>query len=321
VSSRRSQVSGLLRWYPPGWRERYGDEFDALMEDTLGDRPPTPRLRLAIALAGVRERGRETGFVGDSIPPADRARAGSLLVLCAWAAFVAAGSSFAKLSEGFGLAQPTRTGSLSSGAYRAVMVVAVVACLVVVAGVAIAVPSFLRFLRAGGWSHIRKHVVRALAATVVGISALASLVALAHTLTPAQRAGQLVTHPAVGYYQVAFIATMLLVAVALALWTVAAVVTVRRLDLEGKVLSAEALLAAAVTAAMVVMTMATAVWWGSIASSTPWFLQGTPAGSAGSPFSGQLVGTMVLMLVASILAGYGVSRVARSGLTFRSGPG
>jgi hypothetical protein len=291
------------------------------MEDTLGDGPPTPRLRLAIALAGLRERGRETGVVGDSLPPADRARAGSLLVLCAWTAFVVAGSSFAKLSEGFGLVQPTRTASLSSGAYRAVMVVAIVACLVVMAGVVIAVPAFLRFLRAGGWSHIRSHVVRALVASVVGILALTALVGLAHTLTPAQRAGQLASHPALWYYQVAFIVTMLLVAVTLGLWTVAAVVTVRRLDLSGTVLSAEALLAAAATAAMVVMTVATAVWWSSITSSTPWFLHGTPAGSAGSPFNGQLVGTMVLMLVASILAGYGVSRVTWSGLTFRSGEG
>jgi hypothetical protein len=321
VRSRRSQDVGLLRWYPRGWRDRYGDEFDALMEDTLGDRPPTPRLRLAIALAGVCERGRETGVVGDSIPPADRARAGSLLVLCAWAAFVVAGSSFAKLSEGFGLAQPTRTASLSSGAYGAVMVVAIVTCLVVMAGVVIAAPAFLRFLRAGGWSHIREHVVRALTATVVSISALTALVGLAHTLTPAQRSGQLVSHPAVWYYQVAFIATMILVAVALGLWTVAAVVTVRRLDLPGMVLSAEALLAAAATVAMVAMTVATAVWWGSIASSAPWFLQGTPVGSAGSPFNGQLVGTMVLMLVACILAGYGMSRVTWPRSTFRSGPG
>lgn len=174
--------------------------------------------------------------------------------------------------------------SLSSGAYRAVTVVAIVACLVVMVGMAIAVPAFLRFLRAGGWPLIRRHVVRALIATVVGISALTALVGLAHTLTPAQRDGELVSHPAVWYYQVAFIATMLLLAVA-----------------------------------MVVMTVATAVWWGSIASSTPWFLQGTPAGSAGSPLNVQLVGTMVLMLVASILAGYGVSRGAQSGLTFNSG--
>jgi len=319
VSPRRSKGFGLLRWYPPRWQERYGDEFDALMEDTLGERPPTPRLRLAVALAGLRERGRESGIVGDSTPPADRARVGSLLVLCAWAAFVVAGSSFAKLSEGFGLTGPTRTASLSSGAYRTVTVVAIVACLVVMFGMAIAVPSFLRFLRAGGWPQIRRHVVRALIASVIGISALTALVGLAHTLSPAQRAGELVSHPAVWYYQVAFIATTLLLAVALGLWTVAAVATVRRLDLTGRVLSTEAVLAAAATVAMVVMTAATAVWWGSIASSTPWFVQGTPAGSAGSPVNVQLVGTMVLMLVASILAGYGVSRGAQSGLTFRSG--
>ncbi len=144
MSGRRSEGFGLLRWYPPGWRARYGDEFDALMEDTLGERPPTPRLRLAIALAGLRERGREAGVVGDSTSPARRARAGSLLVLCAWVAFVVAGSSFAKLSEGFGLTEPTRTGSLSSDAYRAVTVVAIVACLVVMVGMAIAVPAFLR---------------------------------------------------------------------------------------------------------------------------------------------------------------------------------
>ncbi|HXA32116.1 MAG TPA: hypothetical protein VNV87_07630 [Acidimicrobiales bacterium] len=321
MSRRRSEGFGLLRWYPPGWRERYGEEFAALMEDTLGNRPPTRRLRLTTALTGLRERGRETGVVGDSVPPVDRARAGSLLVLCAWAAFVVAGSSFAKLSEGFGLAGPTGTASVSSGAYRSVMVVAIVACLVVAAGMAIAVPAFLRFLRGGGWPLIRRHVVRALIASGVGVSALAVLVGLAHTLTSAQRDGQLVSHPAVWYYEVAFIATMLLLAVALLLWTAAAVVTARRLDLTGTIVSAEALLAATAAAAMVLMTAATAVWWGSTASSTPWFLQGAPAGAAGSPLNIQLAATMVLMLAASILAGYGASRVARSGITFRTGPG
>jgi len=319
MSPRRSEGLGLLWWYPPGWRERYGDEFDALMEDTLGDRPPTRRFRLTIALAGLRERGSEMGVMGDSIPPVDRARAGSLLVLCAWAVFVVAGSSFAKLSEGFRLADPTRTASVSSGAYRSVMVMAIVACLVVLAGMAITVPAFLRFLKTGGWPLIRRFVIRALLASVVGLSALTAVVGLAHTLTPAQRGGELVNHPVIWYYQLAFIATVLLLAVALGLWTIAAVVTVRRLDLTGTVVFAEAHLAAAAAGAMVLMTVATAVWWGSIASSAPWFLQGAPAGSAGSPFNVQLVGTMVLMLVASILAGYGVCRVTRSGLTLRSG--
>jgi hypothetical protein len=290
------------------------------MEDALGDKPPTPRFRLGIALAGLRERGHEAGVTDNSMPPADRVRAGSLLVLCAWALFVVAGSSFAKLSEGFGLAVPTRTAQLASGAHNAVMVVAIPTCLVVIAEMAIAVPAFFRFLRAGGWSTIRRPVGRALIATVVAVTALAALVAVAHTLTPAQRNGELANHPVVSYYLVEFMVTMVLVAVALALWTVAAVVTARRLDLPRPVLSAEALLAAGAAAAMVVMTAATAVWWGSIASSAPWFLKGTRAESAGSPLNAQLVGTMVLMLVASVFAGYGVSRVARSWPQLRSSP-
>jgi hypothetical protein len=30
----------LLRWYPRGWRERYGEEFLAMIEDSLGGRRP-----------------------------------------------------------------------------------------------------------------------------------------------------------------------------------------------------------------------------------------------------------------------------------------
>lgn len=29
------RVARLLRWYPPTWRERYADEFLAMVEDTL----------------------------------------------------------------------------------------------------------------------------------------------------------------------------------------------------------------------------------------------------------------------------------------------
>jgi hypothetical protein len=33
-------LDGLLRWYPRAWRERYGEEFLAVVEDTLdGSRP------------------------------------------------------------------------------------------------------------------------------------------------------------------------------------------------------------------------------------------------------------------------------------------
>jgi hypothetical protein len=313
MSSRRSDGFGLLAWYPPAWRERYGDEFGALMEDTLGDGPPTPRFRLSVAWAGLRERGHESGVIGSTIPATARTRSGSLLVLCAWAVFVVAGSSFAKLAEGFRKTVPAGTRALSSDAYRTVIVVGVIGSLLVLSGIVIALPTFLRFLRVGGWHSIRGHVLRAVAATIVAIMAMVALVAVARTLTPAQRGGELLYHPVVWYYLVEFTVTVLLLAVMLALWTVAAVATVRRLDFPRYVLSAEAVLAIAVTAAMLLMTAATAVWWGVIASSAPWFLQGVRAGSAASALNPQIIGTMVLMLLAIIVAGYGVSRVARLG--------
>ncbi|HEX4218771.1 MAG TPA: hypothetical protein VHZ02_10410 [Acidimicrobiales bacterium] len=320
MSPRRPEGLGLLGWYPPRWRERYGDELGALMEDALGDGPPTPRFRLGIALAGLRERGHEAGVIGDSRPAPDRARAGSLLVLCAWAAFVVAGSSFAKLSEGFGQAVPARTASLPSAAYDAVMATAIIGGLAVLAGVVIAVPAFLRFLKAGGWPSIRGHVGRASIATLVAAADTVALVAVAHTLTPAQRNGQLVHHPVVWYYLIGVIVTALLLTVMVGLWTVAAVATVRRLDLPRPVQSGEALLATAVAATMCVMTAATAAWWGAIASSAPWFLQGGRPGSGGSPINAQLAGTMVLMVATSLLAGFGASRVARSWRQLHFGP-
>ena len=39
----------LLRWYPRAWRERYGEEFLAMVEDSLDGRRPTWRLRLGVA--------------------------------------------------------------------------------------------------------------------------------------------------------------------------------------------------------------------------------------------------------------------------------
>ena len=49
----------LLRWYPRAWRERYGEELLALIQDTLDEGRPTWRLRLSVAWGGLRERGHQ----------------------------------------------------------------------------------------------------------------------------------------------------------------------------------------------------------------------------------------------------------------------
>ncbi len=283
-----------------------------MVEDSLDGRPPTHRLRFSIAWAGLREHGHETGALGDTAPAADRVRTGSLLVLCAWAAFVVAGASFAKIAENFDLAVPVRSRALSTDSYYSLCVGAVIGGALVLAGAAMAVPAFGRFLRSGGWRSIRGQVVRAAAATVVAVVAFLGLVALAHTVTPEQRNGGLLYHPVVWYYLVAFVVTMLVIVATLVLWMVAAVTVARRLELSRRVLSVEGSLAVAVAVAMSLMTAATALWWGAVASGAPWFIQGARPGSPASGFSGSLAATMALMLVACAVAGFGLSRVARA---------
>lgn len=45
-------VRWLLRAYPPGWRERYGEEFESVLRDAPGG----PRTVLDVLRSGLRER-------------------------------------------------------------------------------------------------------------------------------------------------------------------------------------------------------------------------------------------------------------------------
>ena len=56
--------ANLLRWYPRAWRERYGEELLALVQDTLDEGRPTWRLRLGVVGGGLRERGHQAARAG-----------------------------------------------------------------------------------------------------------------------------------------------------------------------------------------------------------------------------------------------------------------
>jgi len=55
------RIARLLRWYPAGWRERYGDEFAALLRDTIEDGRGGLRLSLDVARAGLAARAENGG--------------------------------------------------------------------------------------------------------------------------------------------------------------------------------------------------------------------------------------------------------------------
>ena len=61
----------LLRWYPPAWRARYGEELEELIAEATGGGRVPWRTRLDIARSGTRERLRASGLTGDGVPPDD----------------------------------------------------------------------------------------------------------------------------------------------------------------------------------------------------------------------------------------------------------
>ena len=74
AAKRERRVTRLLRWYPPAWRARYGDEMAATLHDTIADGHGGPRLSLNVAKEGSAAR---------LAPPARRqALGGACLALC-----------------------------------------------------------------------------------------------------------------------------------------------------------------------------------------------------------------------------------------------
>ncbi|HZT14544.1 MAG TPA: hypothetical protein VFA19_01225 [Gaiellaceae bacterium] len=292
-SERTSRL--LLRLYPAPWRARYGEELAALIVETSAGRVPW-RTRVDVALGALRERLRAAA--GGGAAP-ERARGGALLVLAAWALFVVGGSGVQKVSEHWQAATPVGSRGVPAAAFDVLVVAAAAGSALVLAGIGAALPSLLAFLRAGGWASIRRRILVAGALTALLVPATAGLAAWAHTLNVQQRNGHDL------FYGGIFLAWVLLAVCCLAAWTAAATGTARRLDLPPGVLRLEAWLAGAVALAMVVMTSATAVWWGAVAEAAPGFF-------GAAPFTPQLVVAVAFMLAASSAGVAGAVRARRA---------
>jgi MFS family permease len=304
MKASHTHPSGMVRWYPAAWRERYGDEMAALIEDQLGDQTPTLRFRLSIARAGLRERAIGSAIVGRSAAPSERARTGALIVLGAWSAFVIAGASFSKLAEHFPVVVPATHRAWT--AFQVVQIAALIAASLFAGGIVIALPAVSRFLRAGGWSTVRRSVLRSAVFGGAAVTGTIGLTVWAHAISSAQRNGT------DAGYGVAFVVWAVLVAATICVWARAGIAIGRQIQLSRRQLALESGLAIGVAGAMCTMTVSTAIWWASMAVSAPWFLDGSPVGTAGSPVDLQLIVTMAVMLASVVAGGYGVARIGRS---------
>ncbi len=299
----------MLGWYPPSWRARYGDEMIALLEDTHGTSDVPFRDRLSIAKAGVGERARLAGVLGDSTGPNERLRAGALLVLCAWSMFIVAGSIFAKFSEGWRLVTPIADRGLSNDAYSAVVWGSAVGVAIVVAAAFVIIPGFIRLVRKAGWAPIRSPMLRAMVVGAAAVALTAGLIVWAHHLSYHDRNGGLVIY---GWF---FLLCCLAIVAAIATSTAAAVSVTRRLDLSQRTLRALGAMAVGLTLIMTVIVAGTLTWWAAIATDAPRVLR-NGIGNGVLVTSDILPSTLVIvgvfMLIGLGIAALGAVRVTES---------
>jgi hypothetical protein len=295
----------LIRWYPPTWRARYGVEFVALLEDTHGMNDVPWRERLAIAKSGSVERARSAGLLGDSASPNERIRAGSLLILCAWAFFMLAGGIFAKFTEHWSAVTPTADRWIPSDGYRAVQWAGILGVVVVLAAVVVVLPAFVRLVREKGWAVVRTPILRSVLVVAATTAFMAGLVIWAHHLGAHDRNDGLLP------YHLIVPLWVLAVAAALGFSTAAAVAVARRLDLSQRELRALGGMAIALAVIMVVIMAGTLAWWGSMAAYAPGFL-GNGALSTSNVLPPAMIVAGILMLLGVATAATGAVRVARS---------
>ena len=298
----------MIRWYPADWRERYGDELTALLEDTYGATPIPVRDRLAMAKAGSAERIRAAGLRGETTGRDDRMRAGSLLVLCAWTLFVVAGALFAKFSEHWDAATPLRDRRLPMDGDQAVQWAGAAGVVIVLVAAGMAVPAFIRLVRRGEWSTVRRPVLAAVMMGVVALAATKGIVTWAHHLGPNDR------DRAVPGFRVAALTWGLLVVAALAAATVGAVSVARRLELSRRSLRVLAAMAVTLTALMAAILVGTVTWWVVVALDAPQFL-GSGALATSNVLPPPLLVAGGLMVIGLGAAAVGTACVARAART------
>ena len=295
----------LLRWYPPAWRARYGEELAALVEDAYGGRRLPLRQRLSLAGHGLKERARASGLV-DAGDPGQRARSGALVVLCAWSLFVIAGGGFAKYVEHWDAVTPGPDRWLPGAAYDVVVAAAVAGAALIACGALLALGAFVGFLRAGRWREIRPFVVTALALTALTVSLTVVGVLWAHGQSATGRNTTSVVGTGLGgVWGLGLVGT-------LAAWCAAAVATVRRLELSPRVLRVEGGLAVALVGAMAAVTAGVVTWWAAVAVDAPGFLSQGPLGDVGPGVAPPLVVAGLLMVAGLVIAATGAWRVVRA---------
>jgi len=88
----QARAARLLRWYPRGWRDRYGAEFTELLMADLAEQPRSWRRTADVARAGLLARLSRAGLGGQLLGPADQVTASLITLGSAVAVFLTFGT-------------------------------------------------------------------------------------------------------------------------------------------------------------------------------------------------------------------------------------
>ena len=249
----------LLRWYPRTWRERYGEELLALIQDTLDEGRPTWRLRLGVIWGGLRERGHQAGH-------AVRA-AVKRWAVSRYRPTILAGRVDRRPPPGNLTTSPPPArawqATAALGAYWPA-VVAFIGAVVLASGLA-ALPAVVRFLRAGGWPKIRRRVAWAAGATVAAGRRAGRHVVLGRSHNSAQLSTSWPTSSVL-------LVTGLALVVAIGLWASAVAATARHLTLTPRVRAAQLVLGSVIPTAVSALLSADIIWYSATQSSVTWLV-------------------------------------------------
>lgn len=164
--------AGLLRWYPPAWRERYGEEFTELLLAEFAEQPRSWRRTGNVILSGLLARLSGLGLTGFGLSAADQARASLATLGGAAAAFLIFGLAIlAQLAVGWQWAMP-RDPATTSGLALMTTATVVLLLLLVLAAAPVAWAAAAALLRSGTGRAARRRLAGPVAFVLAGGIAL-----------------------------------------------------------------------------------------------------------------------------------------------------
>lgn len=296
-----ARATRLLRLYPRAWRERYGEEFAAL----LGERPASPRDTFDIVLGALDAHLRPRTVLGRIPAMLNRLRANEIAVFCAYIAFVVAGLGFQKMTEYDDFQELARAHPAVGVPYYTIVLGSGVALVAILAGgIPIALDALRFALRGRRWDILGLFAVPALAfAALVG-----DVLLIEHRATPPAPPAS--ATPAA--HDVIHFGVLLAIFFVGAIASTAAVsAAIARSQVSPRVYRFALWPATAATLAMVGMLAALVAWGLAVRATSPQLFTGDDGVFATSTALSWL-GQVALMAVAVVVAVVALARAYRA---------